>query len=140
MNRHFSSVALLTLALSWTALAQNSPMREGLWEVTTKINIPGMGMDMPPLKQNQCITAAMIKDPQSAIPKGPGQGDCKVANFKLSASSATYTMTCAQPPMTATGEMKYSGTDAYVGTMKIDMSGQTMMLSYDAKRLGECPK
>jgi hypothetical protein len=135
-----SSSVLLALAVSWTVLAQSSPMREGLWEVTTKITIPGMGMDMPPMKQNQCVTAAMIKDPQSVIPKGPGQGDCKVANYKLGVNSATYTMTCAEPPMTATGEMKYSGTDAYQGTMKIDMSGQTMTLSYDAKRLGVCPK
>jgi hypothetical protein len=76
----------------------------------------------------------------SAIPKGPGSGDCKVANFKLGGNTATYTMTCAEPPLTATGEMKYSGTDAYVGTMKIEMAGQTMTMSYDAKRVGACPK
>jgi hypothetical protein len=35
--------------------------------------------------------------------------------------------------------MKYSGTDAYTGTMTMDSSGQKMTMSYDAKRLGDCP-
>ena len=34
MNVRLSSVILLTVGLSWTALAQSSsPMREGNWEV-----------------------------------------------------------------------------------------------------------
>ena len=66
MRVRFSWMLLLTLCLSWTATAQSSsPMREGMWEVNTKMNIPGMG-EMPPMKHQQCITAAMIKDPQSA--------------------------------------------------------------------------
>jgi hypothetical protein len=142
MKPRFASVTLLTLALSWTLLAQgsSSPMREGNWEVTVKMTMPGMGMEMPPMKQMQCVTAAMIKDPQSALPKGPGQGDCKVTNYKLSGNSATYTMTCKEPPMTAEGEMKYSSPDAYTGTLKLDMGGQIMTLVHDAKRIGDCPK
>jgi len=83
---------------------------------------------------------AMIKDPQSAMPKGPGQGDCQVTNYKLSGSTASYTMTCKEPPMTAEGEMKYSGTDAYTGVLKVSMNGQMMNITYDAKRIGDCPK
>ena len=48
-------------------------------------------------------------------------------------------MTCTKPTaMTMLGEMKYSGTDAYTGTMTMDASGQKMTMSFDAKRLGEC--
>ena len=134
-------LTLLTLALSWSVLAQTaSPMREGNWETTMKMVLPGIDMEMPPMKQAQCVTAAMIKDPQSAMPKGPGQGDCQVTNYKLSGSTATYTMACKEPPMTAEGEMKYSGTDAYTGVLKINMNGQMMNITYDAKRIGDCPK
>jgi hypothetical protein len=141
MKSTLTPVAALTLALSWSVLAQGpSPMREGNWEVTMKMNMPGMGMELPPMKQTQCVTAAMIKDPQGAIPKGPGSGDCKVTNYKLSANTATYTMTCKEPPMTAEGVMKYSGTDAYTGTLKVDMGGQMMTIEYDSKRIGECAK
>jgi hypothetical protein len=138
MTRRFSSLVLLASALSWTALAQTqSPMREGNWEVTMKMSMPGM--EMPPMKQTQCVTAAMIKDPQASVPKGPG-ADCKVSDYKFTANTATYTMVCTKPPMTAVGEMKYSSTDAYTGTITVDSGGQKMSMAYDAKRIGDCPK
>ena len=142
MNGRFSSTILLTLALTWTALAQTqSPMREGNWEVTMKMNMPGMPMEMPPTKHVQCVTAAMLKDPQGSVPQGPEGGDCKVSAYKFTGSTATYTMVCTKPaPMTAVGEMKYSGTDAYTGALTMDMSGQKVSMSYDAKRIGDCPK
>jgi hypothetical protein len=138
MKMRFSSAVLLVLGVSWTVLAQgSSPMREGMWEVSSKMVMPGM--EMPPMKQQQCVTAAMIKDPQSAIPKM--DNDCKISNYKLEGNTATYTMTCTQPaPITATGEIKYSGSDAYTGTVKLDGMGQTLTMNIDAKRVGECPK
>jgi len=141
MKMRTTSAALLALSLSWTVLAQGqSPMREGNWEVAVTLNFPGME-GAPPMKQTHCVTAAMLKDPQSAIPKGPDGGDCKVTDYKLSNSVATYKLTCTQPfPLNGTGEMKYSGTDAYVGTLTMDMGGQSMTMNVDAKRLGDCPK
>jgi hypothetical protein len=117
-------------------------MRPGNWEVTMKMSM--QGMDMPPMKNTQCITADMLKDPQSSVPKGPGgpgENDCKMSDYKLSGSTASYRMVCTKPqPMTMVGEMKYSGTDAYVGTVQMDMNGQKMSMSMDAKRVGDCAK
>jgi len=142
MKGRLSSIVLLTLVLSRTALAQmQSPMREGNWEVTMKMSMPGMGMEMPPMKQTSCVTAAMIKDPQASVPKGPGGSDCRVSDYKFTSNTATYTMVCSKPtPMTAVGEMKYSGTDAYTGVITVDSGGQKMSMAYDAKRVGDCPK
>ena len=139
MKFRFSSIALLSVALSWTALAQTqSPMRPGSWQVTMKMNMPGMG-EMPPMTQTQCVTPAMVKDPQGSVPKGPDGSDCKMSDYKFTASTATYKLTCTKPTaMTMLGEMKYNGTDAYTGTMTMDASGQKMTMSFDAKRLGEC--
>jgi Protein of unknown function (DUF3617) len=142
MSVRFSSIALLTLALSWTVLAQQSPMRPGNWEVIMKMSMPGM--EMPPMKQTQCVTQEMLKDPQSAIPKGPnsqGANDCKMSDYKMTGSTASYKMVCTKPQaMTMVGEMKYSGTDAYVGTVQMDMSGQKVSMTMDAKRVGDCSK
>ena len=139
MRFRYFSVALLGLAMAWTALAQTqSPMRPGNWQVTMKMNMPGM--EMPPMTQTHCVTAEMLKDPQSALPKGPQGGDCKVSDYKFTDSTATYKVTCTQPtPMTMLGEMKYSGTDSYTGTMTMDANGQKLSMNFDAKRLGECP-
>ena len=140
MNARSSSIVALTLALSWTVLAQTqSPMRPGNWQVTMRMNMPGMG-EMPPITQAHCVTPAMLKDPQEAVPKGPEGGDCKVSDYKFTAGTATYKLTCTKPmAMTMIGEMKYSGTDAYTGTMTMDASGQKMTMAFDAKRTGECP-
>jgi hypothetical protein len=139
MKTQVSSM-LLTLTLSWTALAQTqSPMREGSWAITVKMSMPGM--EMPPMKQTQCVTPAMIKDPQASMPKGPDGGDCKVSDYKFTASTASYKMVCTKPTaMTAIAEMTFTGTDAYTGTMSIDSNGQKMSMTYDAKRMGDCPK
>ena len=60
-----------------------------------------------------------------------------MSDYKFTANTATYKMTCTKPtPMTMLGEMKYSGTDAYTGTMTMDASGQKMTMSFDAKRMG----
>jgi hypothetical protein len=141
MKFRVSSIALLSVALSWTVLAQTqSPMRAGSWTVTMKMNMPGMG-EMPPMTQTQCVTDAMIKDPMGSVPKGPEGGDCKMSDYKFTNSTATYKMTCTKPTaMTMLGEMKYSGTDAYTGTMIMDASGQKVTMSFDAKRVGECAK
>lgn len=140
MKMRVGPVLLLTLALSWTALAQgSSPMREGNWEVAMKINLPGME-GAPAVKQTQCVTAAMLKDPSTAVPSGPGS-DCKISDYKLANNVATYKLACTQPaPINATGELKYAGTDAYTGTLTIDMGGQNMVFNLDAKRLGDCAK
>jgi hypothetical protein len=138
-------VAMLTLAISWSALAQSSsPMRPGNWEVTVKMNVPGLPMDMPPIKHNECVTAAMLKDPQSAVPKGgvtgEGANDCRVSDYKLAGNTATWRLTCTKPtPITGTGEIVYAG-DTYKGTMTLDMAGQKMAMSYDARRIGDCTK
>jgi hypothetical protein len=141
MKMRFSSVALLTLGLSWTAMAQSaSPMREGSWEVSIKMNIPGMP-EAPAMKQTQCVTAAMLKDPSSAIPKGPA-ADCKVTDYKFTADTATYKLACTQPAaITAVGQMKYAGPDSYTGTLTMDMGGgPQLVLSMEGKRIGDCPK
>jgi hypothetical protein len=140
MSIRIRSILLLTVAMSWTVLAQTkSPMRAGNWSVTVKMSM--QGMDMPPMTQTHCVTPEMLKDPMGSVPKGPGGGDCKMSDYKLTDNTATYTMTCTQPmAMTMVGEMKYNGTDAYTGTVAMDSSGQKMSMSFDAKRVGDCAK
>jgi hypothetical protein len=140
MKMRFRSAVLLTLGLSWTVMAQgSSPMREGMWEVTTKIQLPGLE-GAPPMKSQQCVTAANIKDPESTMPK-MDSNDCKMTNFKLSSDRATYTLTCTQPTeVTGNGEIKYSGSDSYTGTLTLNGGGMAVTLNYDAKRLGDCAK
>jgi hypothetical protein len=132
-------LTLMTIALSWIVLAQgSSPMREGQWEVTMKMNLQGIEMPLPAV--TQCVTKEQLKDPQAAVLKDPGS-DCRVSDYKLAGSTATYALSCTKPqPMTAKGEISYSGSDNYKGTLTVNMGGQQIAMSMDAKRLGDCPK
>lgn len=135
MKPRGTSIVLLTLSLSWTVLAQSpSPMREGNWEVSMKMGGMETGM-----KQTQCITAAQLKQ-QNGMPTGPGS-DCKLVDYKLVGTQATYKLTCTQPaPMNITGDISYVGTDAYAGTITIDSGGMNMAFQVEAKRVGDCAK
>jgi hypothetical protein len=103
-----------------------------------KMNMQGMEVPLPPV--TQCVTKEQLKDPQSAVLNDPSS-DCRVSDYKLEGSTATYTLSCTKPqPMTAKGEISYSGPDSYKGTLTMNMSGQQVAMSMDAKRLGDCPK
>ncbi len=135
----------LVVALTATAAAQTGPRRDGNWEVTMQMEMPGMPQGMPPTTVKQCVTPEQAKDPSLLMPQQPGRGspnDCKVTDQKTTDTTVTWAMTCTgQTPMTGTGEIVYSG-DNYDGviTMNTQMNGKPMAMTMKlkAKRLGDC--
>jgi hypothetical protein len=140
------TVVLLVAGLNVSAvvLAQ-VPRRDGKWEVTTEMDMPGMPMKMPPMVATQCVTKEEADDPQKAVPKGGGgRGDdskCKVSDYKVAGNKVTWTVKCeGEQAMTAKGEIEYTE-DTYKGTQTMDMGGRgTMTMKMSAKRLGDCTK
>ena len=133
------------LALSVGVLAQD-PRRDGRWEVTMQMEMPGMPGKMPPFTAEQCVTKEQANDPQRAVPQQPqrggGQSDCKTEDYKVTGGKVTWTMRCTTPqPMTGTGEIIYAG-NTYNGVMKMNMErgGQPMQMTMKVtgKRLGDC--
>jgi hypothetical protein len=144
-------VALLAAA-SVSLPAQSGPRRDGNWEVTMEMDMPGMpqGMSMPPIKTTQCVTKEDVADPNKMVPQrpggrgGPNPSDCTISDYKTEGNRVTWSMKCeGAQPMTGTGEFVY-GADSYTGTMKMDMArgGQPMAVTmkYTGKRLGDCSK
>ena len=142
----------LVVGVSVSLLAQG-PRRDGNWEVTVEMDMPGMpqGMTMPPMKMTQCVTPQEAADPQKSIPQRPaGRGgaanpnDCKISDYKTEGNKVSWAMACTgAQPMDGTGEFVYAG-DAYTGTMKMNIArgGQPMAMTmkYSGKRLGDCTK
>jgi hypothetical protein len=118
-------------ALSVTALAQSGPRRDGTWEVTMEMSMPGMpaGMAMPPMKVTQCITPQEAQDPEKLVPRQPQQpnnGDCKVSDYKVEGNKVSWKMACTgRQKMTGTGEVVYTA-DTYTGMMQMNMEGGNM--------------
>ena len=134
--RPLSCAVLLigALALPCVAAAQG---KDDLWEVTTKMEIPGMPMAMPAQTNRVCV-AKNGKD-DDYVPK---RENCKVLENKRTGNKLTYKMACAgKDPMTVDGEMTF-GSGSYEGRMKMSgkMEGQQMdmMQTYSGKRIGDC--
>ena len=133
------AVVLVVFGLSSSAFAQG-PRRDGRWEVTMEMDMPGMPMKLPPVKTIQCITKEQAGDPNQAVPQGPQDKNnaCKASDYKVSGSTVTWTMKCeGKTPMTGTGEITYAA-DSYDGWMKVKTADGEMAMKYKGKRLGDC--
>ena len=63
-----------------------------------------------------------------------------MVDYKVAGNKVTWSMKCEGPEaMSGTGEITY-GENTYDGVMKMERQGQTMMMKYTGKRLGDCVK
>ena len=139
---HAGSALTLAVALSLVAaLSTPDPAfgqgKDDLWEVTTKMEMPGMPMAMPPQINRFCI-AKGGKD-EDYVPK---RENCKVLESKRSGNKVTYKMACTgKDAMTVAGETTF-GSNAYDGKMmmsgKADGQSFEMSQTYSGKRVGDC--
>jgi hypothetical protein len=129
-----TSLAVAAVVLSSTALAQG---KDDLWEVTMKMEMPGMPMAMPAQVNRVCISKTH-KD-EDLIPR---RDNCRVLESGRSGNKLTYKMACTGPePMTVSGEMTYAAT-SYEGRMQMitQSGGQSMEMAqtFVGKRVGDC--
>jgi hypothetical protein len=137
MEKVLLAASIVLLGLTTLCFADAVPdMREGKWEITTKVEIPGMPTNMPPMKTTQCLTKKDLVPENSQ----PGQ-ECKFPETKIKGNTVTYTMECSgkEGEMKGSGEITYSG-DTFKGTMKMQMPQANMeMISHmEGKRIGDC--
>ncbi len=137
---------LAAALLSAPAYGAAPNMKEGLWEITTKMEMPGMPAGMPPQVVRQCITRKDLEDPSKTAPTGgdPRDNRCQMTGYKMQGNTATWNMACkGENAMTGSGSITYSGT-SYSGTNKMTMTHggqtQTMTMQYSARHLGDCKK
>lgn len=116
--------------------AEPSPMQEGLWELSMKVEIPGMPFQLPAQTVSHCYTKKEIQE-SSGVPR---QGDdCKVTEFKRSGNKVAWKVACTgKNAGTGSGEMVFNGASSYEGTMKVESKGHTTTTRYQGKRLGDC--
>lgn len=134
MNKHLTAMlAMLTGLLSTAASAAPGEY----WEVTSKMEMPGMPFAMPPTTQKVCIPKGGENDPA----KTSGDKDCKMTDIKTVGNKTTWKARCDRDGevMTGVGEqtttakgyrgkMQFSGTS---GGQDVDMT-----MAFSGKRLG----
>jgi hypothetical protein len=133
--RRTTALSLISLI---PAVAAAMNMQDGLWEITVRMEMPGMPA-LPPQVMQQCITPQDTQDPRRTV---PADKNCEVRNVKQEGNSLSWDMQCrGDTPMTGQGRMTAAGA-SYSGemNMRITEGGQAMNVRQvmAGKRLGPC--
>lgn len=104
------------------------------WEVTAKMEMPGMPMAMPATTTKVCIAKGAEKNP-------PPSKDCEMSDIKVSGNKTSWRVRCNQNGEIMTGSGEMSGTpDKSEGTMHLSgkSGGQAfdMTMKHQSRRLG----
>lgn len=128
--------------------ALKGKLKPGLYSQRMEMDmgsVPGMppGMGKQSFTMENCVTDADIEKGDLGR-RDKNAPDCQVSDFKGTANSASYRMTCkGEMSMTADVAIAFQG-DSYRMNMKstMDMGGQKMSstMAIDAKYLGACKK
>ena len=140
-------LATLFIAATSVCHADAMPIRAGQWEITVKLDMPGMPVVPQPMTISNCVTEEQIKNPEAAMASlnspREGGGNCKVGKYKLDGKIATWTMNCTGVnTMKGEGRITFDNADAYHGTVKMQMTGpqgdMSMTQNMQARRVGDC--
>ncbi len=131
--------AILLIVVSLCIAGSGPNMKPGLWEITTKMEMPGMPMSMPASTHTQCLTK------KDMVPSGSQNSEgCKTKLLKVKGNVVTWEVICKGQGGVSTGKGKitYSG-NKFKGTMKMDMKnhGQKKMKMtshISGRRIGKC--
>ncbi|MEP7275807.1 MAG: DUF3617 family protein, partial [Betaproteobacteria bacterium] len=128
------AAALAALAPSSAVQAQGA---DDLYEVTVKMEMAGMPMQMPAMTQRACV-----KKGASDADAVPHQDNCKVTDTRRTGSKLSFSVVCTgRDAMSGTGEFTYAG-DGYSGTIRLKgkMEGQDMEMTQSivGRRVGGC--
>ena len=141
MKKNIAMVLMTVVSLAFGAIAM-AEMKEGLWEMKTEVEMPGMPAKIPPTTIRSCISKDNMV-PQPASPKGQAQ-ECKIKEQSISGDTVTYVMECKGQGMTTeiSGKMTYTG-ETMEGTSTMKMSGamsMEMTTKMTGKYVGPCTK
>jgi len=136
LRKLIAAIVILFAIISISFAGSVPDMQEGKWEITSKMEVPGMPMEMPSVKNTQCLTKEDFV-PQSSQ---PGQ-DCKFSQVNVTGNTVTWTMLCNSQgdEMKGVGEMIYRG-NSFEGTIKMTSSQSNMEMTNHIKghRIGDC--
>ena len=123
MNKRLLLSLVVMSTFLWTSFAVAAPdMKEGLWEVTvtSKMEMPGMTMPMPPVKYTQCLTK------NDFVPQKTEKGEqCEKMNVTINGNTVSWTVKCnsKEGSTKGTGKITYKG-NTYEGVMNMTFPNQ----------------
>jgi Protein of unknown function (DUF3617) len=146
-----TTACLAQSALAQTGLDLKGKMKEGQYETTFKMEIPGLppGVGGFSNTAKSCMTKEDIEKGKGEMFRDPknGQKDtsCEVKNVKSSGNTVTYDVVCPKEGMTMNTALAFNG-DSVKGLTKMNMTGDraknmppgmaNMQMQFESKYLG----
>jgi hypothetical protein len=130
-----SALAAASLLLGLPPVsADEAPAKGDLWEVTSKMSMEGMPMEMPAHTLKVCAAKNWTKPPAGDNPNQK----CTRTEYKISGDKVTWTESCESPSMTGKGEITREGSDAYSGSIVYAARRGNMTIKLAGHKVGEC--
>jgi len=137
-SRRASAATLFMLGLVIVLAAgprADTPGAAGdLWQVTSKMSMEGMPMEMPAHSMKICAAKVWTKPPAGDNP----QQKCVRTDYVITGNKVTWTENCESPSMTGTGEITREGDDAYTGSIKYVSEQGNMTIKLTGHKIGGC--
>lgn len=131
LKKSLTAVSLFMLLLPLTAAA--AEMRDGMWEITTAMDIPGM--KMPPQTMKHCYTKEDVKDQKKMV---NNDKNCTITELSTNGNKVSWKMKCSgQNPGTFSGVTTFAG-ESYESVMKMQSQDMTMNMKAKGRRIGVC--
>lgn len=139
MFKRVFAVIMVVMSVFLAGIAIASPnMQEGKWEVTTKTEMEGMPMAMPPVTNIVCLTK------KDLVPQKPEKDqDCKMIENRVVGDTVFWTMQCRSKEgmMETRGKITYKN-NTYEGafTTTVTEGGQKYNIKSNitGRRIGDC--
>ena len=134
MNRRtISYLVAMGACLSLGSLAGFAAQATGdQWQVTPVMSMQGLNVPMPP--QQVCSPTNWTQPPAGSGP----DPTCVNSNFAMAGQTATWTITCRNPPSTGTGQITRMGADAWAGSINFMSAQGAMTINLSATKTGTC--
>ena len=124
-----SGIILLAAVSTASAWAAGS---DELWEMTTKMDMPGM--PMPAMTETVCLPKGGAYKPG----KVPHQKNCEMSDLKVSGNKTSWKVHCpGRDAMDGSGEVTRTA-NSMKGMMKLSSKEIQMTQDISGKRVGTC--
>lgn len=129
-----NSIVVSAFMLLSSPVMAGPNMKEGKWQVSSKMEMVGMPMQIPSQTYTYCLTKKDMVPRQ----ENPDQS-CKMIKTSVNDSSVSWQMECSTPqgPSNIDGKITYKG-DTFDGVIKVRQAGMVMTQRMNGKWIGKC--
>jgi Protein of unknown function (DUF3617) len=137
MSKKICILLFVVSLFLFSCTVQKGPnMKEGLWEITMQMEVPGMPVQMSPQTYTQCLTQ------KEAVPQreAPDQ-NCKIAKQDITGDTVSWRVECKTSEGTAVsdGRITYKG-DTFAGVITMKQKGMEVTQRLSGRWIGKCEK